>query len=373
MKKTVLCLASLAVVLSLPALAGAEETVVSRPASGAAETLKQGRVVPGGVSPQTGTDRPLISEPAPVEPGQKSGGLTLLERMGASLPPLPPEKPFTGRVDEAYGAYQRGLYVTAMELALPRAQLGDPAAQTLLGELISNGLGVRKDLKAAAFWYQQAADHGDPGAMFRMAMLLMEGDVVKQDKAKADALMRKAADAGNAAAAFNLAQIIIGEGKGPESLKKAMPYYRTAAEAGIPDAQYALSQIYMSLPEVGADHKQQAEDWIRKAALQRFDTAELDLGLWLVNGTLGKRDYDAGFRWLRRAALQGNISAANKLAHLYINALGTRPDPVEAAKWYVISRRAGLPDPMLEDFFLGIEEDQQQKAVEAADAFRPRR
>jgi len=59
------------------------------------------------------------------------------------------------------------------------------------------------------------------------------------------------------------------------------------------------------------------------------------------------------------------------VAHLYIRALGTRPDPIEAAKWYVLSRRAGLKDPGLEDFYLGIEDSQQKQAIDAANKFRP--
>src|SRR6185437_6412426 len=47
--------------------------------------------------------------------------------------------------DDAYGAYQRGLYLTALALALPRAQNNDPAAQTLIGEIYNNGLGVAED------------------------------------------------------------------------------------------------------------------------------------------------------------------------------------------------------------------------------------
>ena len=45
--------------------------------------------------------------------------------------------------DAAYGAFQRGLYMTALNLALPRAEAGDPAAQTLAAEILSRGLGVR--------------------------------------------------------------------------------------------------------------------------------------------------------------------------------------------------------------------------------------
>ena len=53
-----------------------------------------------------------------------------------------------------------------------------------------------------------------------------------------------------------------------------------------------------------------------------------------------------------------------------VTELGTKADPVEAAKWYVLSRRAGLTDPALEDFYLGIEESQQKAAIEAANKFR---
>jgi TPR repeat protein len=96
------------------------------------------------------------------------------------------------------------------------------------------------------------------------------------------------------------------------------------------------------------------------------------MAVWLINGTEFERDLEAGFNWMRRAAMSGHVLAANKLAHLYIQALGTRPDPLEAAKWYVISRRAGLEDPDLEDFFLGINEKLKKAAIEAANRERPR-
>ncbi len=364
-------------VLSAPALPvfaqQAADTVVNRPVGEDPGSLKQGRVQPeNNALDRMNGNAQRLTPPEADQQRKKEGGLTLLERMGADLPPLPPEKDYKGPIDEAYGAYQRGLFLTAMEKALPRAQLGDAAAQTLIGELLSNGLGVKRDPKAAAFWYQQGADHGDAAAMFKYALLLMEGTVVQKDKTKADQLMKKAADLGNGSAAFNYAQVLVGDHPGPEGLKMALPYYLKGAEQGIADAQYAVSQIYMAVEDLGQDRKLKALTWIERAARAGFDTAQLDLGLWLVNGTAGPRDAKAGFEWLKIAAERGNISAANKVAHLLIEAIGTRPDPVEAAKWYVISRRAGLADPGLEDFFLGIEDDKQQKAIALADAFRPR-
>jgi TPR repeat protein len=77
-----------------------------------------------------------------------------------------------------------------------------------------------------------------------------------------------------------------------------------------------------------------------------------------------------GFNWLRIAATRGNVAAQNRLAHAYVSALGTRPNPVEAAKWFILSRRAGLNDPSLEDYYLGLPTDQQKQAIDAANKYR---
>jgi TPR repeat protein len=299
-----------------------------------------------------------------------SSGIMLYQRMGTALPDLPPEKPFTGKVDEAYGAYQRGLYVTALSLALPKAEKGDPASQALVAEMTLRGQGIKQDINSAAFWFGRAAEGGDPSAMFQYALMLISGRGVKHDKAKADEYMRKAAEAGNSSAQFNWGQILISQNPGEKGLKLALPFYEKAAVQGLADAQYAVSQLYVSIRDLPQEKTRRAREFLERAAKAGFDTAQLDMGIWFVNGVGGERDFDKGFTWLRVAAVRGNVVAQNKLAHLYINALGTRPDPVEAAKWYVLSRRAGLPDPVLEDFYLGISEDVQKKAVEAANRFR---
>lgn len=310
------------------------------------------------------------AKPSAADKTDELQGINIYLRMGTPLPELPLEKPYAGKPDEAYGAFQRGLFLTAVDKALPRAQLGDPAAQTLLAEIMSRGLGVKRDLKGATFWYGQAAQGGDPSAMFKYALLLMEGKEVPQDKAKADDYMRRAADAGNASAQFNWAQILVAGTPGVRGLTAAMPYYEKAAEQGIADAQYALAQVYSALKDVPPEKKARAREWMLRAARAGFDTAQLDMGLWFVNGYNGPRDYEAGHRWLSIAAARGNVVAQNRLAHLYINALGTKPDPVEAAKWYVLSRRAGLKDPGLEDFYLGLNEEQQKQAIDLANRFR---
>jgi len=363
---------ALAVVLAVFSARAAEPT--SQASTDEASAPKRGRITPfngaalpeGAVAPGSGQS----TKPEADDGSTPSKGVNVIDRMGAELPALPEEKPFTGKPDEAYGAFQRGYYLTAMELALPRAQLGDPAAQTLVASILDQGLGVGRNRKEAAFWYGQAAQNGDPAAMFKYALMLMEGRYVERDRKKSEELMKKAADLGNPSAQFNYGQTLVADMPGPRGLKAAMPYYERAAEQGIADAQYALSQIFLNVEGIEDSKRARAREWLMRAARAGYDTAQLDMAIWLIEGIAGDRNLDEGFAWMKRAAEGGNVVAQNRLAHLYVNAIGTRPNPVEAAKWYVLSRRAGLKDDALEDFYLGLNEEQQKSALASANKFR---
>ena len=358
--KKILCLLALGAVVS--GFASAPFGVSGGPAQ-AATTKTLGQVTAfgaadngqGGQGGQNGQDTPHF--------------------LPSTLDMVPAATPETGsepKGDAAYGAFQRGRYLTAFKLAMPLAKLGDPAAQTLVAELYARGLGVPKDMELAAKWYGIAAGSGDTASQLKYALLLLEGRYVTPDKVHAKELMRRAADAGNSSAQFNYGQLLITEKPGREGVQQALPYMTSAAENGIADAQFALAQIYAYGVGLEKDDPYTARRWLLRAARSGFDTAQLDLGVWLIDGIGGKIDYDAGFGWMRRAANSGNTMAQNRLSHLYINAIGTRPDPIEAAKWYIISRRAGLEDRRLEDFFQGLTAAEQKAGIEASNNFRTR-
>ena len=88
----------------------------------------------------------------------------------------PAPAPDDPNVDLVYGAFQRGQYKTAFDLATQRAQeKSDPKAMTMLGELYANGFGVKRDYAKAIEWYKRASDAGDREAMFALAMLRLSG------------------------------------------------------------------------------------------------------------------------------------------------------------------------------------------------------
>lgn len=271
--------------------------------------------------------------------------------------------------DEAFGAYQRGLYVTARELAEPRAELGDPAAQTLLGEIYSRGLGVSRNESEAAKWYGRAAEQGVVEAQFQYAMMLMDGRGVTRDAKQALALMEEAANAGNRLAQFNFAQMLLASAAVPdaETSKRAVDYYELAAEQKLPDAEYAMAQALATGSGGRAVDDARARTYLERAAKQGHDTAQLDYASWLIEGRGGTRDMTAGFNWMKKAAEGGNVAARGRLAKLYVDGLGVEGDPVSGAAWYLRAQRAGLRDPYMDDHLRGLTEAQLKSAEEQAD------
>ena len=102
---------------------------------------------------------------------------------------------------------------------------------------------------------------------------------------------------------------------------------------------------------------------LAQAARQNYDTAQIDLAAWMIEGRGGARDLKSGFGWMKQAAEGGNVAAQNRLAKLYMDGIGTDPDLILAGAWYIVARRAGLIDPEMDDFLQGLSDDQTKQAL----------
>ena len=147
-------------------------------------------------------------------------------------------------------------------------------------------------------------------------------------------------------------------------------WYQRAAEQGLADAQYAMAQFLANgYADTPAD-PEKAREWLQKAARQSYDTAQLDLGTWLVLGRGGPKNERAGFSWLLRAAVSGNVAAQNRVAKLYVAGIGTQPDMVMGAAWYIVARRGGLRDDEMDDVMNGLTTGETRQALERANRLR---
>jgi len=338
-----------------------------RPDAGSPDAGTPNTVTPNAGTPDAGApdasrfggaphiDKPIqntLPQPATMTP--PSVDAVNPDRFGAKQP------------DAAYGAFQRGLYKTAYNLAMERAKNGDPAAETLVAEILSRGLGVPLNPAEAAKWYALAAEQGVPEAQFQYALMLLDGRYVKKDEKGAFALMQAAAEAGNRLAQFNFAQLLVQRDPGNDGLAKAAVYYERAAATGLADAQYAMAQLYANGVGGKPHDDAQARMLLAQAARQNYDTAQIDLAAWMIEGRGGARDLKSGFAWMKRAAQGGNVAAQNRLAKLYMGGIGTDPDLILAGAWYIVARRAGLIDPQMDDFLQGLDDDQTKQALQKA-------
>ena len=84
------------------------------------------------------------------------------------------------------------------------AQAGDARSQFMMGTICEQGLGVPKDLAAAAEWYRRAAQGGNASAQYNLGVFYQFGKGVPKDPAEAARLLRLAADQGHGRAQNNL-------------------------------------------------------------------------------------------------------------------------------------------------------------------------
>ena len=88
-------------------------------------------------------------------------------------------------LEEGMDAYLRGDYATALKFLQPLAQQGDPAAQSSIGFMYQNGLGLPQDQNQAATWFHEAAEHGYAPAMVNLGAMSDAGVGVPQDNVEA--------------------------------------------------------------------------------------------------------------------------------------------------------------------------------------------
>jgi TPR repeat protein len=255
-----------------------------------------------------------------------------------------PAAPVGPAPDLAYGAFQRGYFLTAFSFATDRVTKdADPKAMTLLGELYADGLGVPQDDRRAAEWYGLAAARGDSNAMFALAIFALNGRGGPRDREASTRWLAAAAKLGHPLAAYDLALLYIEGQMFAQDFGRAAELLRIAAQGGSADAQYALGTFYKAGRGVPQDAAQAAQ-WWAKAALADNTDAQVEYAIALYNGNGVARDEAAATALFRKAAMRGSAIAQDRLARILASGRGGPHDLTEATKWHLISRAGGETD-----------------------------
>lgn len=147
----------------------------------------------------------------------------------AVCPPVRDDDPMFA---EAEQAFERRDYAAAHSLFSSLAERNVAAAQSYLGQMYDEGLGVPPNPAQAAIWYEQAAAQNHPIAENNLGVLYDEGNGVAKDYDKALALFRRAFEHGVNEAGCNVAEMyLLGKGV-PKDRAMALQVVSQVRQAG---------------------------------------------------------------------------------------------------------------------------------------------
>ncbi|MBK9083558.1 MAG: SEL1-like repeat protein [Rhizobiales bacterium] len=204
------------------------------------------------VEPKAPAERGAVQQAPGGAPALPSGALTPAPTEKSADKPLdkPAEKAAPRPAAAAPGVDSTPVAaidpasVTGPQSLREAATGGDAAAQYEMASRFADGRGVTRDLKAAAMWFEKAAEHDLAPAQYRLGSLYEKGLGVPRDLPKAKALYQRAADRGNARAMHNLAVLVAEGAGGKPDYAGAAQWFRKAAEFGVRDSQYNLAILY---------------------------------------------------------------------------------------------------------------------------------
>ena len=157
-----------------------------------------------------------------------------------------------------------------LELMLPRAEAGDPRAQTLVGMVYSRGLEIPADSAKAIHWLTPAAESGNEQAMF-----ILGGEYLKQ---------------------------YIADGS-REAAEQGAKYMQPLADRGNREAELIIGKLYYKLEEYG-----KALPYLEKTAAAGYAESQLNLGLMYVFGNGVQQDLVKALTFLQDYLKKNNDS-----------------------------------------------------------------
>lgn len=168
-------------------------------------------------------------------------------------------------------------YGEAHDAFVSAAEKGLAAAQSRLGYMYAEGLGVTQDPEKSEHWYRMAANQGDKDAMVSLGNIYYE---IRNDFNTAFHYYSDAAYAGDAEAQLSLGYMYL-RGEGVEQdYERAFIWTKKSAEQGLAQAQNELGRAYEQMKH----DNNKAIEWYKKAAAQGYQDAQKNLDRLYENG-----------------------------------------------------------------------------------------
>ncbi len=171
----------------------------------------------------------------------------------------------SGPYEDGVAAYEQEDFETALRLWRQLAGQGHAKAQTILGIMYTDGLGVPQNYVEAVKWYRMAAEHGFADSQVLLGIAYAIGQGMPQDYAEAVKWYRKAAEQGHAKAQTILGIMYTDDRGVPKDSVLAYTWFNLAASQGYEIAQKRRGLVAEAMtPDQIAEAERLAREWIAK-------------------------------------------------------------------------------------------------------------
>jgi len=212
------------------------------------------------------------------------------------------------------------------------AELEQPKAINLLGELSRDGVVVDKDSDAATKYFAQSASLGHSRGQYNYAKALASGDGVERNERRALTMMKSAAEQGLVEAMDAYAKMLY-DGTGADF----------SSTNGLEGAE--LSAAVAALGDAEAGRRHEAVSWWYHCAKTLEYPASMDnLATCFAEGGGVDKSERAAVAWYRRAADKGYVPAMLHLAECCEEGVGGLKKSHYNANWWKTCARAAEGD-----------------------------
>ncbi|HUG13228.1 MAG TPA: trypsin-like peptidase domain-containing protein [Opitutaceae bacterium] len=232
------------------------------------------------------------------------------------------------------------------------ARAGESGAQLNLARMLRTGRGVAPDMQKSVQMYRAAAARGVQAAMVELGEILSSGGSVATDFREALRLFNEAAAAGNAQAEFNLG-LMHGQGLGtPPDAEVSRKWYERAAARGDPNAQFNLATLLLSRGENAPLDR--IVDLLTSAAAQNLARANHTLGVLNEEGRGVPQNLPRAAACYRAAAENGYAGSQASLGRMLVQGRGVVRDDSEAVQWLTLAVKQNEPSAMFNLAMMGF-------------------
>ncbi|MDA0655505.1 MAG: tetratricopeptide repeat protein [Proteobacteria bacterium] len=207
-------------------------------------------------------------------------------------------------------------FVSAVKAFRKGIAKGDKKSANALGEMYVLGLGVEKDAVTACQLFLKGAKLGDPMAQHNYAVCSAKGKTGKPNPAEAAKWYDKAIAGGHNPALCALGDLYASGSGVAKDAKRGFDLCLKGAMAGETKAAARVGELYLA--GIGtAQNLKEAFKWLKKAGDKQDPSATYNLGLMHLRGDGVPKSLDKARRWFTVSALRRHRVAYEPAATLY--------------------------------------------------------